>query len=240
MLIHIIVPTLKRKEKLLKMLGSVEQARKLLNCYSYVYVYYSDKEDFEKDSVGLKNYTIFTRLLDKPYKASQFWNDHIKENNADIYIYVNDDITMEINCLKRVVDLMNEKFPDLDGVVAISQENIPETQACPTAYGAIGTKFADRFPDRKVFCEDYERFYLDSELGTYAQKQGKLFHSMDKEIAPLCLHYHAAFFPDMKDTTHDDVRTHLRQDRITNNKRKTKQLLWGESFELINISSNKK
>jgi hypothetical protein len=238
MLLHIIIPTHFRHQKLMNCLGSIEQARTLLDCYSYVFVYYSDKEEFEKDSIGLINYkNILPKLLEKPYFASEFWNDHIKSYNADIYIYLNDDIVLEMNALKRVVNIMNEKFNDLDGVVAITQENIPENQACPTAFGAIGTKFTDRFPDRKVFCEDYERLYLDSELGEYAKSQGKLFHSLDKSMAPLLTHFHPGFFPNMKDSTHDDVRTHLRKDKITNNRRKSKNLLWGRDFTLINAKN---
>jgi hypothetical protein len=229
----IVIPTHHRREKLLKCLGSIEQARKNLDCYSYVYVYYTDEKEFNADSSGLRFYSnILPRLLTKKYRASEFWNDHLKQSNADVMIYLNDDVVLEINALQRVKVLMDKHFPDLDGVVAIAQQNIPEDQACKSAFGAVGTKFADRFPDRKVFYPEYERFFLDSELGEYAEKQGKLFYSRDETIAPLLTHYHPAFFKDMKDTTHDSVRKFLSKDKVTNNRRKKNHLLWGESFEL--------
>ena len=119
---------------------------------------------------------IFPRLLDKEYQASVFWNDHMKQSNADVFIYINDDVRLEINSLYRAVSLMNKYFSDLDGVVAFTQDNIPPDQACKTAFGAIGSKVADRFKDRQVFCPDYKRFYLDSEMGDYALKYDKLFY----------------------------------------------------------------
>lgn len=235
MKLNIILPTYHRREKLLACLGSINDARKLIDDFNYTYVYYSDKVDLEKDYQGFMTYNwILPRLLEKEYKASRFWNDHFREQKADIYIYINDDIIFEINCLKRVVDLMNTHFPDLDGVVAITQDNIPENQACKTAFGAIGAKFIERFPDSKVMCEDYNSFYFDQELGEYAEKIEKLFYSRDKEVAPLLTHFHPAFFKDMMDETHTWNRKTLNKDKVTHNRRVQKKLLWGESFTLIN------
>lgn len=233
MILHVIIPTLKRREKLLKCLGSVEEARKLLDCYSYVYVYYSDKEDFEKDNVGLKNYKIFTRLLEKPYKASQFWNDHIREHNADIYVYVNDDIEMHPECLKFIVDEMNSYYPDLDGVIGIKQINIPQEQACPGAFGAIGSKFANRFPDRRIMCEDFNSFYFDNELYEYANSINKFHLSSEATL----VHFHPAFTGIKPDETHFSNRIHLREDKIMNNKRRNNNLLWGRDFTLLNAKN---
>jgi hypothetical protein len=230
MLLHIIAPTFHRKERLLKMLGSVEEARKLLDCYSYVYVYYSDKEEFEKDTVGLKNYNIFTRLLDKPYKASQFWNDHIRKNNADVYVYINDDVELHPQCLSFVVNEMNTYYPDLDGVIGITQINAPIEQACHGAFGAIGSKFANRFPDRKAMCEDFYSFYFDNELYEYAKSVNKFHLSSNATL----VHFHPSFTGLKPDETHHSNRIHLRDDKITNNRRRNKGLLWGRDFTLIN------
>jgi hypothetical protein len=233
--IDIVIPTYHRREKLINCLGSIEQARTRLDCYSYIYVYYSDTEDYKRDNQCLRQYkNILPRLLEKPYKASTFWNDHLKESTADVMVYLNDDVILEINCLLRLNTAMDIYYPDTDGLIAITQDNIPEDQACKTAFGAIGTKFADRFPNRKVMCEDYERFYFDQELGEYAQKHNKLFHSMNRTIAPLLTHLHPAFFKDMMDETHSCNRIPLDKDKTTYNKRRKQKLLWGDNFTLIN------
>jgi hypothetical protein len=233
--IDVVIPTLGRREKLFNCLGSIEQARQLLDCYSYVYVYYSKREEFDFDRKRLSLYrNILPRMLEKEYKASTFWNDHLKESNSDMMIYLNDDVILEMNCLLRVKAIMDMYYPDLDGVVAITQENIPADQACKTAFGAIGSKFANRFKDRQVFCPDYERFYLDSHLLKYVEKYNKLFYSTDKEITPLLTHLHPAFFNTMKDETHDLVRTHLNKDKKTDNIRNHKNYLWGEDYNLVN------
>jgi len=230
-----VLPTYHRREKLLRCLKSVEEARARLDCHSYVYIYYSDKADFQTDSNILReNKGVFTRLLDFPYEASKLWNYHLKNMNADMMVYINDDVELHPECLFRVKTAMNVWFPDTDGVVSIIQENIPENQACKTAFGAVGNKFADRFPERKVFCESYKRLYLDTELYEYASKHKKLFYKNDKEIAPLLTHYHPAFFKNEMDETHTDVRKHLNADKIMYNRRKAKNLIWGDSFELIN------
>jgi hypothetical protein len=228
------LPTHHRRAKLLKCLGSIEQARQLVDDYVYTYVYYSDKKEFVVDSQGLSSYKyIFARLLNKEYQASVFWNDHIKQSNADIFIYINDDVVLEINAIRRIVDIMSVYYPDLDGLVAITQDNIPTEQACMTAFGAIGAKFVDRFRNREVFCPEYKRFYLDSELGDYAIKYKKLYYSTDKAVAPLLTHYHPAFFKNMMDETHNEVRKYLSEDRMNYMVRKKKKLLWGDTFDTL-------
>lgn len=221
-----------RKDKLLNTIGSIGQALTLVEDKVWVYVYYSSKEEFNRDSIGYKQYPwILTRLLEKPYKASEFWNDHLKESHADIVIYANDDIIMEIQSLKKVVNIFNAKFPDGDGLVGIKQSNLPPNQALQTAFGAIGNKFTERFPDKKVFCENYERFFLDKELYLYSTKIDKLY--FDEKDGPELKHLHPAFYKEMLDDTHIDVRRHLNKDKIMFNRRQSLGLLWGESFTLL-------
>jgi hypothetical protein len=133
---------------------------------------------------------------------------------------------------------MLERFPDLDGVVGLKQKNIPEDQACKAAFGCIGRKFINRFPNKKVFCEDYKRFYLDQELYLYADKIRKFYYSQDAILE----HLHPAFDSTQFDETHTIVRKWLFQDKETFRQRQLKGLLWGENFEFtnINISSDQK
>jgi glycosyltransferase involved in cell wall biosynthesis len=230
MRIEVVLPTLNRTHKLLNAIGSIAQATNQIEDQVWVYVYYSNKEEFERDSIGYRQHPrVLTRLLEKPYNASEFWNDHLKESHADIVIYLNDDVVLSPTCLKNTIDSMNRNFPDLDGIIGIKQEGFGNIKTMPSAFGAIGSKFMDRFPDRKVFCENYKRFFLDEELYLYSTSINK-FHL--EETATL-IHCHPCLKKEYEDETHFNVRIHLNKDKIMFNRRQSAKLLWGESFELI-------
>jgi hypothetical protein len=233
MRIEIVIPTLNRPQKLLNAIGSIAQATNQIEDQVWVYVYYSSKEEFERDSIGYRQHPrVLTRLLEKPYNASEFWNDHLKESHADVTLYLNDDIVMEANCLKEVVNIFNTKFPDLDGICGIRQANLPPDQALQTAFGAIGNKFAERFPDKAVFCKDFFRMFLDEELFLYASSINKLY--FDEFNGPELKHLHPAFDKTQEDSTHFDVRKYWRKDKETFDKRRNLNYLWGKDFNLIN------
>jgi hypothetical protein len=79
-------------------------------------------------------------------------------------------------------------------------------------------------------CEDFYSLFFDNELYEYAKSVNKFHLSSEATL----VHFHPAFTGLKPDETHYSNRVHLRDDKITNNRRKTKGLLWGESFELIN------
>ena len=168
-------------------------------------------------------------MLHVPYRASSFWNNHIANSSFDMMFYLNDDVVLQPNCLINAINDMLTHFPDLDGIIGLYQENLPEKDVVKTAFGAIGDKFVERFPNKKVFCEDYERFYLDKELELFSEKQQKLYFSKTASL----IHYHPAYHPELEDETHHLVRTHLSADRKTFMKRQQKHLLWGDNFTLI-------
>jgi hypothetical protein len=228
MKLNLIIPTLGRELKLLKCLGSIELAKRLIpDERLYVYVYFSNEKEFKSLDRKLFAYPwILTRLLDKPYNASEFWNNHLKEQSADIYYYINDDVILAPDCLKNSIDNMNKLFSDLDGVIGFNQENIPPSQQCRAAFGCIGNKFVNRFPERKVFCEAYKRFYLDQELYEYSSKVGKHYFDMSSKL----IHCHPSFDSKYMDNTHTEVRKYLNKDKKTYENRKKKGLLWGETF----------
>jgi len=232
MRIEIAIPTLNRHEKLLKCLGSIDEAKKQIPDYKlFTYVYFSSKLEYELIDQALKNYNwIFTRLIDN-YNASEFWNNHFKEHQADITFLSNDDVLFSPQSLKNSIDSMNKYFPDLDGVIGLYQENIPLEEQCKCAFSAIGIKFMDRFPNRKVFNEQYKRFFLDQELYEYASKIGKHYFDMNSPL----IHLHPSYSNYKADKTHSEVRKFLKEDQKIYNLRKEQKLLWGENFNLINI-----
>jgi hypothetical protein len=230
MKLNIVIPTLGRTEKLLNAVGSIAQAITLIpDERVFLYIYYSNKEDFDKDTIGFLKYPwIFTRLLEEPYNVGTFWNKHIKENIFDIMIYLNDDVILEIQCLKKIVEIFNTKFQDLDGIVGIRQKNIPSSQALQTAFGAIGVAYTERFPDKKVFPFMYKRFYGDKEIFEYSTKINKLYFSED---GPELIHLHPAFTKENVDNTHVSVRKYLKDDRLLYEKRHKENKLWGETYD---------
>jgi hypothetical protein len=226
--IEIGIPSKGRGAKLAKCLGSIAEARKHIDDYLYVYVYFSLKEEFKSANISLAEYPwIFTRLLEGEYNTSEFWNNHLKDSHCDVFYYLNDDVVLSPNCIKNSIKSMNKYFPDLDGVVGLFQENIPIEQQCRCAFGAIGNKFIDRFPQRQVFMPKYKRFYGDTELYDYASKISKCHFD---ETASL-IHLHPAFNPEWMDETHKDVRKHLSKDRKLYQERQRNKLLWGETFD---------
>lgn len=230
MKLNILIPSLGRLEKLLKAIGSIADAQKFVqNHYTYFYIYFSHPQDYKDIEPYINNYKwILPKMLDKPYKASEFWNDRFNELIGDLFFYLNDDIVLHPECLSKCVELMDSKFPDLNGAIGINQENIPKDQQCKGAFGCLGTEFINSFQNKQVFCPSYERFYLDSELYEYASKTNRFYFSEEAKL----IHLHPAFDKTQEDGTHHNVRQYLREDRITNNKRKAKNLLWGDSFEL--------
>jgi hypothetical protein len=131
---------------------------------------------------------------------------------------------------------MEERFPDLDGIIGLNQENLPIKDTVKTAFGAIGQQFAARFPNKQVFCPEYKRFYLDKELEEYANKIDKLYWCKEAML----IHLHPAYDKKWEDFTHHSVRQHLKEDRLTYMKRRDNNLLWGDTFGFFNTLSHKK
>lgn len=230
MKIEIVIPTKARHEKLLKCLGSIEDAKKQINDNLYTYVYFSSEIEYKLLDKALKQYDwIFTRLLDKPYNASEFWNDHLKSHNGDLTYLINDDVIISPYLLKNSINNMLLHFPDLDGVVGIFQENIPLTQQCKAAFTLIGTKFKDRFPDKNIYCMDYKRFYLDQELYLYANSIEKFYFDQSSTL----IHLHPNYSNYKADETHHNVRKFWKKDKETFDLRIKNNYLWGKDFKLI-------
>jgi hypothetical protein len=236
---NIVLPTLNRRDKVIKCLSSIYEACYLIQdiSYTYVYVYCSLDSDFEylNEYFNICNF-IFIRKLDFPYTASRFWNYHLQNYDCDIMFYLNDDVLVNPLCFANAISSMNTNFPDLDGIIGLYQENIPEDQVVKTAFGAIGTNFINRFPKKQVFCPDYRYFYLDKELEEYSNKICRLYWDTSAKL----IHLHPGFSDYKPDDTHNKIRKSLRLDRDTYNKRQKLGLHWGENFELVNTLPFKK
>jgi len=230
MKLDIVIPSRNRLDKLKVCLESIENNLSDISPYRVNVKIYVDTED-ERNNI--RKYCKLgivggqTILMKEEYRASRFWNSYLKTMEADILCYLNDDVKLSSTCLRD--GLMDLCYLDYDGIVGFYQSNQVGTTNCNAAFGLIGSKFADRFPDRKVFCEDYYCLYLDEELMKYASSINKFTGSTKATLE----HYHPVFTKELPDETHKWLRRYKQRDIKVHNMRKAKNLIWGNSFERI-------
>jgi len=147
-------------------------------------------------------------------------NRILKETkDADAVIYASDDLNFPQDAISKAVTAMRTHFPDSDGVISLRQ-NCPGVDS---AFGLMGRKFIDRFPDCQVFCPDYTHYVSDVELGKFAKSINKFRFCED-----VILEHDRP-----TDKTRELGLTVLTADRATQNERIKKSLLWGKTFERV-------
>lgn len=239
---HIVVPTYHRPAKLEKMFNSlinqnldnelIASLNDKLGISLYVYFDNNDEDSYRYFSQKYGNFFLTNyKLLNRQYRAFGIWNLHLSTLDADGMFYVCDDIEFRPDCIMIAIKTFLEKFSDTDGLLGLNQENIKKDQDgfSANAMGLIGKKFAERFPNRQCFCPDYISFHADAELGNFARSIDKFYFCKEAKI----IHYHPNYFKDLEDETHKIVREPKNIDRETWNLRRKRNLLWGQSFELI-------
>lgn len=230
MQLEIIIPSKGRVNKLTQCLNSIFISAK--NIPVILSLYFSIKEELEHFQEILKEVpNINLRFLDN-YKVPDFCNKCFKETKADAIFYCNDDILLFDDTLKKAISTFEREFQDYDGILALSQANLPESQEIEGIFAIVGTKFSDRFPRRQLFCPSYYRFRCDKELMLFSQSIGKFRFYPDIKIKHI--------IPDLKkniiDETHKEVRSYLIADNLMYEKRKKLGYLWGKNFNLIKES----
>lgn len=231
MKLDIVIPSKWRQEKLDNCLNCLFKSIK--DDTTYIYLYFSEEDEanlYNKIFVGIEN--IKVRLLNFPYKASTFWNYHLQQMTSDGLCYINDDVEVFDDTIDKIKLEFYRYFVDYDGVVGLNQLNLNEFQQVEGAFGVIGAKYADRFPNRQVFCPDYFRFYGDFELMKRAKELNKFHFSHEAQLN----HNHPCINREFEDATHKDVRKFIGRDKYTFQQRQAKGLLWGRTWELINES----
>lgn len=228
--IHCVIPSFKRTEKLRLCLESIIKAKKKLKKEDtlYIQVYFSRVEDLNdiKKYISEKSYLRYN-ILEKEFKASEFWNDYLNFHYVDALLYLTDDILMDEDCLENSVQEL--KKMNSDGVVGLYTTNGPENMVCKASHGLIGKNFIDRFPKKQAFCPDYNCLYLDEELYLYANKIGKFKACYEAKIQ----HMHPDFTHKKPDECHVHNRRYKQRDIEIHTLRVAKKLLWGESFEQV-------
>ena len=145
-------------------------------------------------------------------------NKMFKELNSEYYVYASDDIFFPWDCLHCALHTMKRRFPDGDGLVTIGKKN-----RC--AFGLFGSKFADRFPDRQVFCPDYFHYGGDSELYRTVQTLGRFAYPPNR----MSQVQHSR----LKDESWRMARRKRGKDLEMYKRREAKGFSWGIDFNLI-------
>ncbi len=230
MKLDIVLPSKRRQWKLENCLNSLfRSCADLGNHQVNVHIYLSLTEEWQYFGHAFQNIeSVHVYFLEK-YRVPDFWASHLRITDADAMCYINDDILFLDDTLKVILDEFPNRFPDYDGVMGLRQINLPDDQAVEGAFGVIGKTYAKRFPDKKVFCPDYHRFYGDFELWQFAKSLNKFHFCREAGIE----HLHPAF-GGTEDETHKEVRKFLPNDKQTFRMRQAKGLLWGKSWELLN------
>jgi len=164
----------------------------------------------------LKN--VFLYFNSKRLGWPRSMNKLLKASDFDLYFYGSDDLTFGKQTIKNAVSFMADYFPDGDGVIGIAQ-NLHHY--CPAAFGLVGRKFIERFPDRQLFWPHYVHFCGDSELWHFAKSIDKF-----KFCATAKVHHDRPM-----DAGKRLAQKSLRKDReLWWKKKGKKNLYWGNTF----------
>lgn len=225
MQLDIVIPTLERKDKLIKCIDSIRKSKKFFRVFIHIYFTKEDELDYFTDLYKKENW-IFCKHTTYE-KCTTFWNNHLFYMDADAMAYFNDDVTLFENTIEELFKTYQQKFPNFDGVMGINQENIPKERALQSAFGVIGKNYANRFPNKEVFCPNYYRFYGDYELLKYAESIKRFYYADNVKINHLHPDYARC-----KDNTHREVRKYKEKDCLIFGMRQAKKLLWGKDWNL--------
>ncbi len=225
MKIDIVIPTRKRSEQLNLLLESVQRA---LITDVKVWVFFDTWAELSQFGVGYNWYNkwLNMRILGRKFTPPMFLNDFLLLSTADVVINLSDHCTVSEDYLKEIVKAFKKHFPDYDGVVAARVSDM--TKQMESAFCAVGMKFADRFPNRAIWCPDYKVFYCDEELGLFAKSINK-FYFCEASRLTYCFRYTT---PQM-DNTWKWHRRNKREDVEMNRKRHRANFLWGRDFDLL-------
>lgn len=223
--IDIVIPTIGRREKLVNCLNSIFLSTRHIPVNLYIYFSVQEELDYIDSLIGYIE-GIHLKMVQN-YRVPDFWNNHLQNMKSDVMIYLNDDILTFDNTIQLIKDKL-EELQTTDIMIGLSQANIPIEHAQHGAFGVVGKEFAERFIDRQVFCQDYDRFFCDKELWLRAKELGKFYFNPEIKIK----HLHPSF-GGTEDETHKNVRKYLAKDKETYRQRQAKGYLWGKNWGLV-------
>lgn len=219
--VEVVVATYKRPDRVERMIRSVKAQR-----YPASLTVVADNGDMDT-AARFQNDPRINKflLMGQQWFAFGIWNQMFAESKADIMVFVPDDVELEPDCIAAVAHAFERKFPDLDGVVGLNQQNLPTTRDT-AGMAAIGRAFADRFPGREVFCPDYLNFHADAELGECAKRLGRWYWAEEVRLT----HHHPDFSDAQRDEAYEQVRGQRERFQSVAQMRAQFGLIWGLNF----------
>ena len=224
MIVNIIIPTYKRFKSLERTVQSIRNSD-YKETFTTIIIDGPDDKRYEQ----LRDERTDIRKNPKRIGWIGSMNETLKRIDGDLFFYGADDIVFYPDCISKLVKAMKEAFPPGDGLVSTRQHLILsgskiKRKKCGGAFGLIGKKFIERFPDRAAFCPEYFHGSSDKEIRNYAIKAG-VYHQCTDAIV---LHDRTA-----KDETRKLRKEAQPQDHETRRMRWSKGLLWGETFKRV-------
>ncbi len=233
--IDIAIPTLDRKAKMTVCVDSL-----LAGDYQNISVYIlctvqaeliGYKEQYKSDDRVKVEMTDYS-------KVSTCWNNFVAQSlkgKSEYLLFLCDDTFLNKDCLTNAVKVMEEKFPDGDGVIGLYVDNYPPSwPEAITQYGfrLVGRKFHERYPCDMAYCPEYYRFYVDTEMGEYSKYLGRFAFAKDARMQ----HFHPNAPGGTLDKTHEANRGEKQQwDNEIWKARQARDLLWGKNFGTVGI-----
>jgi len=220
MYVNIIIPAYKRFESLKRTLHSIKESD-YKKTFTTVVVDGFQDDRYAQLKDNQTDITYNSKRIDWP----RCMNEALKRIEGDLFLYGADDIKFYPDCISKLVESMKSLYPSGDGLIALKQSQ----KRSGGAFGLIGDKFVERFPDREVFCPDYLHFGSDTELKDFAVKAGLYYFCTDAVV------WHDRSFrrPEVQDEAFNIGRAGKDRDIETYRTRRRKGFLWGENFHRI-------
>lgn len=148
-------------------------------------------------------------------------NRALQYARGDGVFYASDDLEFPPTLIAELVAAMESNFPDGDGLIGIKTK----PTSVQGAFGLMGRKFIEHFPDRQTFCPDFVHYSSDFEIGRYARVHKKFFF-----CETVTLLHHRRF-----DETSSLAHMTRQRDRGIMSQRRGKSLIWGTTFERVTV-----
>jgi len=211
--VNIIIPTWNRPQLLSQTISSITKS--IYKDYSIIVIV--------DGNLKLVDLLIKQPVMIIVNRERQDWvysmNKGLRLAVSDAVMYASDDLVFSPSCLAVAVATLKEKFPDGNGLIGINQTVI----GCSSAFGLMGRKFINHFPNRQVFCPDYIHLASDFEIGKYA-RTNKIFYYCKEAV----MNHHR-----LRDETWQRVAKLKNRDLQIQTQRAERNLIWGNSFELV-------
>ena len=123
------------------------------------------------EEVKAEPVTMFFNATRKDFVVSM--NTLLSHSEKGAVLYGSDDLEFPSDCIFNAVAALEKHFPDTDGLIGLKSVNIP------SAFGLMGRKFINRFPNNQVFCPEYIHYASDWELGRFAETIHRFYHSQE-------------------------------------------------------------